>query len=42
VDGIEVRNNRRGGFETTLKVSKVLNAKINFNVELLDHKVNVA
>lgn len=29
-------------FETILKVFKALNAKINFNVELLDQKVNIA
>ena len=29
-------------FETILKVFKALNAKINFNIELLDHKVNIA
>ncbi len=29
-------------FETILKVFKALNAKINFNIELLDHKVSIA
>jgi transcriptional regulator with XRE-family HTH domain len=29
-------------FETILKVFKALNAKINFNIELLDQKVNIA
>ncbi len=29
-------------FETILKVFKALNAKINFNVELLDQKMNLA
>jgi DNA-binding XRE family transcriptional regulator len=29
-------------FETILKVFKALNAKINFNIELLDQKVNLA
>lgn len=29
-------------FETILKVFKALNAKINFNVELLNHKVKLA
>ena len=29
-------------FETIIKVFKALNAKINFNVELLDHKVKLA
>jgi DNA-binding XRE family transcriptional regulator len=28
-------------FETILKVFKALNAKINFNIELLDQKVNI-
>jgi len=42
VDDIEVRNIRRGGFETILKVLKALNTKINFNVELLDQKVKIA
>jgi len=28
-------------FETIIKVFKALNAKINFNVELLNHKVNL-
>ena len=28
-------------FETILKVFKALNAKINFNIELLDQKVNL-
>jgi HTH-type transcriptional regulator/antitoxin HipB len=29
-------------FETIIKVFKALNAKINFNIELLDQKVNLA
>ncbi len=29
-------------FETILKVFKALNAKINFNIELLDQKINIA
>ncbi len=29
-------------FETIIKVFKALNAKINFNVELLDQRVNLA
>ncbi|MBS1517999.1 MAG: helix-turn-helix transcriptional regulator [Bacteroidetes bacterium] len=29
-------------FETILKVFKALNAKVNFNVELLDKKINIA
>ncbi|CAD5293460.1 MULTISPECIES: helix-turn-helix domain-containing protein [unclassified Imperialibacter] len=29
-------------FETIIKVFKALNAKINFNVELLDHKMDIA
>ena len=29
-------------FETILKVFKALNAKINFNIELLDQSVNIA
>ena len=29
-------------FETILKVFKALNAKINFNIELLDQKVDIA
>lgn len=29
-------------FETILKVFRALNAKINFNVELLNHNLNVA
>ena len=29
-------------FETILKVFRALNAKINFNVELLNHKMNLA
>lgn len=29
-------------FETILKVFKALDAKVNFNVELLDQKVNIA
>lgn len=29
-------------FETIIKVFRALNAKINFNVELLDHKVKLA
>jgi HTH-type transcriptional regulator/antitoxin HipB len=29
-------------FETIIKVFKALNAKINFNIELLDQKVNIA
>ncbi len=29
-------------FETILKVFKALNVKINFNIELLDQKVNLA
>jgi HTH-type transcriptional regulator/antitoxin HipB len=29
-------------FETILKIFKALNAKINFNVELLDRKVSIA
>lgn len=29
-------------FETIIKVFKALNAKVNFNVELLNHKVKIA
>jgi len=29
-------------FETIMKVFKALNAKINFNIELLDQKVTIA
>ncbi len=29
-------------FETIIKVFKALNAKVNFNVELLNHTVNIA